>query len=182
MSALVLSDAQEYLNTTAADAAKLQAVIDAAEAAIGARVGPLSATATTRRVRTDYWCRTIALPVLPAISLTSVTYVGGAALTLADLYLDTTNGLVSYTDGLTSFIPGWYEVVYQSGRATLPSDLMLAVKELVRHMWTTQRGSGASRPGTAPPETLSNTLPGSAYTFPMRIEQLLVRHQRFGFA
>lgn len=177
MSALDLYDAKDYLNITdATDDAKLQAVIDAAESAIAARIGPLEATAVTRRVYVS-GC-SLVLPVLPAVSLTSVTYVGGSALILGDLYLDTASGVVTYASQSGTFASGWYTVVYNAGYATLPDDLMLAVKELVRHLWRSQRGSGTGRPGSAP----SESVPGAAYIFPIRVEQLLAPHLAFGFA
>jgi hypothetical protein len=101
---------------------------------------------------------------------------------LSDLYLDTTSGVVSYAFAGMWFYPGWYDVVYQAGRATVPADLLQALKELVRHVWTTQRGSGVQRPGAMSSEALSITLPGAAYTLPIRVEQLLIPYQRFGFA
>jgi hypothetical protein len=72
-------------------------------------------------------------------------------------------------------------VVYLAGRSTVPDDLLFAVKELVRHLWTTQRG-GATRPGSQQSDAMSNTLPGAAYVFPFRVEQLLAPHEQPGFA
>lgn len=183
MSVLALDDAAQYLRVAgSADDDELQATIDAAEALIAQRVGPVSATAVTRRLSSANGA--LSLPVLPAISLTSVTPMVGAALTLSDLYLDTSNGIVTHSDGVTAFFGSgyYYTVVYQAGWSTLPADLLLAIKELVRHMWATQRGSGVSRPGPNAPEMLSNTLPGAAHTLPIRVEQLLAPYQQFGFA
>jgi hypothetical protein len=67
------------------------------------------------------------------------------------------------------------------GYVALPADLVLAAKEMVRHLWLTQRGSGVQRPGSRPSDTLSNTLPGAAYTLPFRVEQLLAPYIRAGF-
>jgi hypothetical protein len=43
------------------------------------------------------------------------------------------------------------------GYVALPADLVLAAKEMVRHLWLTQRGSGVQRPGSRPPDTLVAT-------------------------
>lgn len=162
-----------HLNITKGDHdAELVSITLAAEAAIAERVGPLVSTSVTARVR---GCLpALRLPVTPAISLTSVTPVGGSALTLTDLYLDASAGLVTYNSG-DGFPESFYDVAYQAGRAECPEDLRMAVKELVRHMWTTQRG-GSQRPGSQASDALSNSLPGSAYVFPFRVEQLLTPH------
>lgn len=179
MAVLSLSDAKLHLNiTTSGDDAELSGFIDAAVAAIAQKVGPLEATATTVRVR---GCsEALALPVIPTVSLTSVTPVGGSALTLGDLRLDTTSGVVTYNLGGT-FGASFYDVVYEAGRSTVPADLLMAVKELVKHMWTTQRG-GSKRPGTGGGDSYSNTIPGAAYAFPFRVEQLIAPHLQAGFA
>lgn len=176
MSVLTLAAAKTHLNiNSATHDAELQAFIDAAEAAIAKRVGPLASTATTSRVEGG---DVLSLPVTPVLSLTSVTPVNGAALTVGDLHVEP-SGEVSYTSISTGF-PAWrYTVVYNAGRSSLPSDLLLAVKELVRHMWTTQRG-GSSRPNSPQSDALSNTIPGSAYTFPIRVEQLIAPHIQVG--
>jgi len=179
MSVLDVPSAKAHLNIAGnANDAELQAFIDAAEAAISTRIGPLATTAVTRQVRGGGTA--LVLPVTPAISLTSVTPLDGTALTLGDLSLDTATGMVTYAATHQVFWAPRYTVVYQAGWATLPGDLLLAVKELVRHLWATQRG-GATRPGSKPSETLANTLPGSAYTLPNRVEQLLAPYIRTGF-
>lgn len=178
MSALPLDDAKAHLNiTSSTNDAELQGFIDAAEAAIAKKVGSLEPVTTTSRVPGG---SALALPVSPAISLTSITPINGSALALSAYYLNTESGVISNVWG-ACFPAIAYDVVYQTGRTDCPDDLLLAVKELVRHMWETQRG-GAQRPGSRPSEALSNTLPGAAYTFPIRVTELLVPHVRFGFA
>jgi hypothetical protein len=178
VSVVSLPEVKTHLNlTVSTHDTELQAVLDGAEAAIGERVGPLTSTATTARVRGGG--SALVLPVSPAVSLTSVTPADSTALTLADLYLDTEAGVVTYESGAT-FSARHYTVVYQAGRATCPADLKLAVKELVRHLWTTQRGPTA-RAGLAA-EMTSNSVPGAAYAFPFRVEQLLAPHDQPGFA
>lgn len=173
MSALSLKDAQRHLNlTTATSDSELQSMVDAAEAAIAERVGPLEPVNTTARVRGG--SKLLRLPIAPAVSLTSVTGVSGTVVTVADLYLETMRAVVTH-DSAWTFTELAYDVTYVAGRATCPDDLLLAVKELVRHMWETQRG-GSARPGSRSSETMSNTLPGSAYTFPIRVTELMAPH------
>jgi hypothetical protein len=179
MSVLTLAEARTHLNLTAGPHdAEVQTFIDAAEAAITQRCGPLASTATTVRLQGgDY---ALVLPSVPAVSLTSVTPVDGTALTLSDLYLDTSAGLVTYDSG-AAFSDRLYDVVYNAGRATCPADLLMAVKELVRHMWQTQRGP-TRRPGSQPSESAANTVPGAAYLLPFRVSELIAPHLQPGFA
>lgn len=178
MSVLTLQAAKTHLNiASTANDVELQGMIYAAESAIARKVGPLEPTTVTERVPGG---SALALRTSPAISLTSVTTVTGTALTLTDLYLDTEAGVVSNNWG-ESFHAVAYDVVYQAGRTTCPDDILLALKELVRHLWDSQRG-GARRPGAQQSDALANTLPGSAYTFPIRVSELLAPHVRLGFA
>lgn len=174
MSVLTLAEAKTHLNLSAATTydVELQDAIDSAEAVIAKRVGPLAPAATTVRVRGLSWA--LALPVLPAISLSSVTGAGGTALTLADLYLDTASGLVTYDDG-SSFSERYYDVVYAAGRATCPDDLLLAVKELVRWLWQPQRGPKAR--GSVD----ENEPTSQGGQMPRRVEQLILPHIQPGF-
>lgn len=175
MSVVLLSEAKAHLNIAAATYdAELQTFIDRAEAAITRKVGPLTAVATTKRVRGG--TSALALPVLPAITLTSVTPADSTAITLTDLYLDTDAGVVTYNSGAV-FAARYYTVVYSAGRAACPDDLKLAVLELVRHFWETQRGGGG-RPGGRPSEPVS----GAAYLFPFRVQELIEAHLTVGFA
>lgn len=181
MSTVTLAEVKAHLNIdSVAYDDELQTFIDAAEAVIVQRVGPLTATTVTARVNGGDGG--LILPVLPALSVTSVTPVGGAALTVGDLYLDSASALVTYVSG-SRFASTSYDVVYQAGRATLPADLKMAVLELVRHLWQTQRGSGA-RPGGGPlSDAAANTVPGAAYLLPFRVEALIAPHETMvGFA
>jgi hypothetical protein len=150
MSVLTLAQAKTHLNITVATYdTELQSFIDAAEAEVADRCGPLEATAVTQRI--EGGVGTLVLRKSPAISLTSVTPYQASALTLTDLYLDTAAGLVTYNSG-ASFAASFYTVVYSAGRATCPPDLLLAVKELTREGWEASQRGPARRTGPTPPE------------------------------
>lgn len=177
MSALRLSDAKDHLNIKGSQHdGELLALIDAAEAAIAERVGPLEVTTVTAQVRGGG--SSLVLPVAPVVQLTSVTGQDGSTVTVAGLRVGFDAGVVTADAG---FPATSYDVVYQAGRAELPDDLLLAVKELVRHLWSTQRGP-TRRPGAPASEETANTVPGAAYLFPFRVEQLLSPHAQPGFA
>lgn len=181
MAVVTLDEVKRHLNITSGDYdGELQGFLNAALAAITERVGPLEPTVATARLR---GAETLALPVVPVVSLTSVTPVGGSALTVGDLDLDERAGVIATMSG-SRFGSRHYDIAYVAGRAECPADLKLAVKELVRHFWDTQRGP-TRRPGSTTSDATSNTVPGAAYAFPFRVEQLLAPHELhlgFGFA
>lgn len=179
-SVLSLALAKTHLNITVSTwDTELQTVIDSAEAVLAKLVGPLQATSRTSRVYPGGGS-TLVLPTCPVISLTSVTPYSGGALTLSDLNLNADAGTVTYNTGTGTFPARWYDVVYSAGRTTCPDDLLLAVKELVRHMWGTQRGPAGR--GSAASTEAANTIPGAAYLLPFRVDQLIAPHMSPGFA
>lgn len=180
-SVLVLAEAKTYLNiSVTTHDAELQAVIDSAEAVLAEHVGPLQPTPVTARVFGG-GTAALMLPVAPAISLTTVTPYLSTALTIADLHLDLESAVVTFNNGL-SFVAAYYDIEYAAGRATCPDDLLLANKELVRHMWQASKRGGGGKPGTAPSDAASNTLPGAAYLLPFRVAELIAPHLDTGFA
>lgn len=179
MAVVTLDEAKAYLNissTSTTSDAELGEFIDRAVAAIAARCGPLEATEKTSRVRGGW--SALALPVRPVVSLTSITPLGEAALTVDD-YLVTEGGIVEPEAG-GWFGSRWYDVVYQAGRATVPDDLRLGVLEMLRHLWDTQRAGGSRRVGSGSSDSTANTIPGAAYLFPFRVEQLIAPHVQVG--
>ena len=107
-----------------------------------------------------------------------VTPLGEAALTVDD-YLVTEGGIVEPEAG-GWFGSRWYDVVYQAGRATVPDDLRMGVLEMLRHLWDTQRAGGSRRVGSGSSDSTANTIPGAAYLFPFRVEQLIAPHVQVG--
>lgn len=177
MSVLTLPAAKEYLNITQPTwDVELQDTINAAESVIAERCGPLTSTAFTERVKGGGMG--LVLMNTPVVSLTSVTPVGGTAYDLTLLDLDKSSGVIEWGSGIR-FATGRYDVAYMAGRTTVPSDLLRAIKELVRHMWETQRPPTA-RPGSRAGDSVANTIPGAAYVLPFRVEQLMVPHIQIG--
>ena len=175
MSVLTLAAAKQHLNITTAESdAELQDTIDAAEALIAKKCGPLTATVTTSRVRG--YSGQLRLPITPVISLTSVTPVQGSALDLSGVVVSA-SGVVEFTySGWFGY--GLYDVVYTAGRSSVPDDLLRGVKEMVRHLWSTQRPSG--RFSSPLSDAAANTIPGSAFLFPFRVEQAISDYMQAG--
>jgi hypothetical protein len=187
VSVVALADAKLHLNVTKdTDDLELQWMLDSAEAAITQLIGPLGPLSVTSSIDgragvvnfPDSWDgRSLVLPIQPVISVTTLTGSSGATVDPSLLRV-TSGGVVYYADGFSRFNEIFYTVTYQAGRvAPLSADLQLAVKELLRHLWETQRGA-ANRSGGAVGDSLASTLPGAAYTFPIRIEQLLTPYMQ----
>lgn len=158
---------------------KLRQFMAAAEAAIANRCGPMVPTTVTSIVTSMN--SGFVLPTAPALSVTSMTGVLNGATVDVSQFNVRPSGVVSLNNSYgTYFSPGDYTIVYQAGRLTVPNDLYQAAMELTRHFWLTQRG-GSSRPARSG-DALSNTLPGFAYTWPTRVEQLIAPYVQLGFA
>ena len=165
MAVLTLPTAKSHLRIIgAAEDAKLQQVIDVAEAIIAHHVGPLEPVSMTATLVGGG--RTLVLPTAPVISVESVTPHEGTEVDSTLLLTDLEAGVISYYDG------GWfgdrqYVVEFTAGRDVCPPDLLHAVEELVRHLWKPQR------PGTRRPGTADDTPAVAAYTLPHSVGELL---------
>ncbi len=195
-SVLTLPDAKTHLNITANTYdTELQTFIDAGEAAIGTLLGsPFGSTACDEwHDGGDY---TLVALQAPVASVTSVTECAGTGYVkvLAEQPLDGPSDSFGYTldksTGLFTrrasgiairFLPGRRNIhlIYTAGytNATVPADLLLADKEMLRHLWTTQRGAGTRRPGAE-----TDSVPSTAYSFPNRVVELVAPHRRHGIA
>ena len=171
MSVVTLATARTFLNIdTGTPDAKIQPRLDAAEAIIERRVGPLSATAKTFRVRGS-GTTVLALPYAPIITLTSITGKSGNAVT--GTYLNMTAGTV---EADSEFSEDYYTVVVSAGRATLPGHLTEAVLLMTKHLYAAHRGGN--------PNAAATEVPLLASAIPASVEALLALEpvSMFGFA
>lgn len=177
MSVLSLPLAKVHLNITReVNDAELQSFIDAAEAIIANYVGALTVGASTT-VRVSGGSQLV-LPAAPLGTVTSITSADGQSVDLTTVSFNQAAGLVYFTDGWSQFCSTAYDVAFTSGWATVPADILLAIKELLRHLWAPQRGGGTR----ANSPTQSDAAPG--YLLPYRVEQLIepYRHINIGAA
>jgi hypothetical protein len=165
MPALDFTEVKEHLNITKDDSDdELASVIYAAEAAVAVRVGPLEPE--TRTARVDGFRQVLLLPTAPVVSLMAVATSTNVTVDTSTLTLDPDAGTLEYTDG-SRFTASKYVVTYEAGWDELPDDLVFATKELVRHLWSTQRGA-SQRPGSAVQEPQ-----GPGFALPNRVSELL---------
>ena len=178
MSVLSLADAKSYLNITSdTEDAELQGFIDAAEAAVSARCGPLESVTVTERVRGE--TEMLQVTTTPVISLTSVTPVMfGVGVASSSLFC-TENGQIECVYKLF-FEARFYDVVYVAGRSSIPRDLYVSLKEVVRHLWLTQRGPGAVAYRRLGVDMDQQAIVGAAYAFTYRAKELFDPYVQMG--
>ncbi|MGY1498543.1 head-tail connector protein [Streptomyces sp. QTS52] len=175
MALLTLDEAKAQLDidTTATDV-ELRAYIEGLTKAIEAHVGPVENRSVTETV--DSRGPRLALMQVPVVSLTSLTPIltGGLALTVADLHVDGTTGVVRRRDGGV-FYGGPWDALYVAGRGEVPATINLAARILLQHLWRTQYGASRGLSGIGGGEDFAVTepVPGWGYAIPNRVLQLL---------
>lgn len=173
MSALTLDEAKAHLNIRLDDTkydAELPGFIDTAEAVVASYCGPLEATEVTAQVMASR--DTLLLPTVPALAVTSVVGLDGTVATDA-LQLDRAAGVVRVLTGALGCRA--YTVAYIAGRDSVPPDLLMAIKEQLRHLWTSQRGATPG-PGSSPDAARAG------YLVPNRVAELMAPYQQFSVA
>ena len=169
-----LAAAKAHLNiTSTADDEELRGFIEAATPVVEDVVGPV--VVRTYADVDSHGGPFLVLANCPVVSLTSLAAVltSGTSYEVDDLDLDGQNGIVRRLDG--GRFCGPLRITYKAGRAVVPANITQAAKEIVRHMWETQRGHSGARPGFGE-EGFVQT--GSGFTIPRRVMELLVPHRR----
>lgn len=177
MAVITLADAKAHLGiTTTNHDAELPAFIATAEAIIVNEVGPISPVLVQSRVVGG--SQSLILPHSFVQSVTSISDPYGYATAPADTYV-TTSGVVTRNDG-GYFGARHYVVSYIAGHSPIPTALTHAVKEQLRHLWRTQRGTGR-RSGQGNPEADAMMMPAPG-SLPLSVEQLIAPYRLNGFA
>ncbi|MFG2747247.1 head-tail connector protein [Streptomyces chartreusis] len=173
MALLTLAEAKAQLDidTTTHDT-ELQTYIDALTATIERIVGPVENRTVTEVI--EGRSTTLCLKSVPAVSLTSVTpvHTSGDTLSVADLHLDGTTGIVRRLDGGT-FRGGLWTWVYVAGRGTVAPTINLASRILLQHLWRTQYGAARGNIGGGDDYDVNEPVVGWGYAIPNRVLQLL---------
>lgn len=181
---ITLADAKAQLNISGTSSdVELQGVIDAACAAIEKQIGPVSTTSITGELvdlqgrtvfneLTTAGTRQFVLRHRPVQSITAISsaIVSGVTYQPSDFVIDAPTGIVRRRDWGTIFGP--LVVDYTAGWATVPSDLLFATKELVRHLWQTQRGNMVL------PDANFDTPTVVGFALPNRVLELLAPYQQ----
>jgi hypothetical protein len=155
---------------------ELRNFLHAVTEVIESKVGPCVRRTVTQRIA-DGGC-TLALTQYPVISVTSVTSVwaGGPSWTGSSLILDGDAGTVTTQLGAVPFYYGPWDAVTVTGRTVISERYIHASKELLRHLWDTQRGQLESGPLSASSGETFTTSSGWAFSIPNRVLELLGDH------
>lgn len=170
-----LADAKRHLHmdlTATSNDEELRSFIEAATGVVEDVVGPVVVRTVSEVHRSG---SLLALGHCPVVSLTSLVPVlaGGIGYAVDDVDLDPETGIVLRLDG--GSFAGPLRVTYQAGRRVVPASIAQGGKEVIRHMWETQRGHSGARPGFGDEEFMQT---GSGFTIPRRVYELLAPHRR----
>ena len=175
---LSLAEAKTHLGanpaTWTADDDELRNFLQAVTEVVESKVGPcVRRTVTQRAGGGGGYATTLALTQYPILTVTSVTSVwtGGPTWTGTQLITDTDAGTITVQLGSMPFWYGPWDVVYTTGRAVIPERILHGAKELLRHLWETQRGQLQAGALTGGEPFTSST--GQAFSIPNRVLEML---------
>jgi hypothetical protein len=161
---------------------EIRSFMETATEVVESIVGPCIIRTFTDRVRTGGG--QLLLPRFPVVSVTSVTSVRTPSTTYltAELDVDLDAGVVSLNTGW-GFTDGPWNVVYKAGRSIIPARYVQADKEMLWHLWTTQRGALAdsTTPDLLDVAQFESPL-GVGFAIPNRVMELLGADRTPGFA
>ena len=171
---LSLAEGKNHIgeDTWTGDDDELRNFLMAVTEVVESKVGPCVRRTVTQRVSSTQ-ARTIVLNQPPVISVTSVTSVwtGGPSWTTAQLVVDGDAGTVTPQLGASPFWYGPWDVVHVVGRTIVAERHIHGAKELLRHLWETQRGQ-LQAPALGGGETFT-TSAGWAFSIPNKVLELL---------
>jgi hypothetical protein len=140
-----LADAKRHLNIPAAETsndAELREFIEAVTRPIEAKVGPIVRRTVTRILYPCYSGEPVAVPFSPVISITSAALLrDGSALVTTGWYVD---GPMLYPGVSGYFPPEPFTLTYVVGRVVIPGEIRNATLNIIKDLWTSQRGSAGS--------------------------------------
>ena len=155
---LGLSEAKAHLNiTTSAHDEELRIFLAAATAACERHTGRVWG----RRIVTENLPGGHAMLMTSRIPVISVVSVEEDDAAVTGWTADTPSGVIVRDSGTW----GAVAVTYVAGGATIPGDIAQGVKEMLRHLWETQRGTKRVLPG-------DDWDPGQGYSVPRRVAEL----------
>lgn len=162
---ITVAQVQQYLHKSSAPDL-LGPMVGAACAMIRDRIGEVAPVDCTTTVPHHQWrtTGTVVLDHRPVISITTVVDARGL---VAGAELASREGIVALPAGAT----GAVTVEYVAGRDPIPDNITLAAVELAAHLWRNSQNAGQTRPSPGQPD--ATVLPGTAYSMPYRVRELL---------
>jgi hypothetical protein len=139
-----LADAKRHLNIPATETsndAELREFIEAVTRPIEAKVGAIVRRTVTTTIYP--YCDEVALPYFPVISITSGAIIrDGSAVTVTSLVVETGGILRDKGYSPLPFEP--WTLTYVVGRPVIPAEIRNATLNIIKDLWTSQRGSAGS--------------------------------------
>jgi hypothetical protein len=140
-----LADAKRHLNIPATETsndAELREFIEAVTRPIEAKVGPVVRRTVTSTIYPGD-CDEVALPYFPVISITSGAIIrDNSAVTVTSLVVETGGILRDKGFSPLPFEP--WTLTYVVGRPVVPANIRNATLNIIKDLWTSQRGSAGS--------------------------------------
>jgi hypothetical protein len=161
--------------TYVADDAELDLFILVATDIIEDKVGNVVVRTVTTHADSDQ--QSLWLTELPVVSLISIlpelTFGVSYPVSLVKI-IDAEHGQVARLDGFP-FVGGPFLVTYQTGRPVVKASITHGAKEIITHLWETQRGGLSVRSSGPGPESDDEiyAFRGKEYTVPRRVLELL---------
>lgn len=189
-SIISIAEARAHLNeqSTLQDE-EIRAFMECATQVVENIVGPVLPKVDTFRVRSDRLGTRYELLLPPPVAaVTSVTSIPAPTSTWTTGFdVDGPAGIISLLSG-APFANGPWNVVYTGGRpTTVGANIRQATKEMLWHLWSTQRGALAdsTAPDLVDVATFESAVPApfsAGFTIPNRVRELLELEQVPGFA
>jgi hypothetical protein len=168
---LTLAEAKTALNITVTTYdTELADYITAATEAVNFICGDSTSTAVTFVTRAS---GAIAVSDTPILSLTSVTGDWSGVRDLTLLRFDAYTGVIRPKATALPLADDTYTVVYQRGRAAVPTAMKQAAKVILKHQWSTQRGPQAKATNSD-----GTFIPGLGYAVPNAALEMLGPNDR----
>lgn len=144
-----LSEAKAFLNESATNYTiddELRLMIFAVTEIVERVVGPVIPKTYTEKVQPGWQIALRHGPIQSIVSITPwMSGVGGETVTLnSSVVWDANTQII---DRAIGFFRGPYKVVYTAGRTVIPYAVIQGAKDMLRHLWDTQRGSSVVGPG-----------------------------------
>lgn len=182
---LSLQDAKAHLGETGTQQdEEIRAFAQVATEVVESIVGPCTPRTIVESVYAHYG--RLALTTRPVISVTSATLGGSPVSTATWTVPSPLAGLVElgagawWGGGGPGFPGQLYTVTYLAGRTVVPGRLEHAAKEMLRHLWATQRGQTVDGPlpdFSGDGEFAESAALGSSFSIPNRVKELLSSDQ-----
>lgn len=167
-----VADARAFLNEQDPNAdAELADMINVVTEVVESKVGPVLPKTFSEKVAGGW-----SLPLRhgPILSVTSITpWMPGVGAETVAVSQVTVNNETWCLDRNIGFWRGPYLVTYVAGRTTIAYSILMGGKDVLDHLWQTQRGSSMVGPGPVTADDEAFNVRGRTFTVPRSVLEML---------